>query len=400
MAIESRYPLKVLEEVEPFPPIQNTASPYLSEAAMHIDQANQLQGYGYLVDGVGAFTYLGTVVGTAADYEAFGGGGVAVANSETPYADLAAMFADQGAQEVGRLYVVTDKGHFEYLGTTLGNLTDYRSVRDGKDIILRSDNTSSSLKFLDNLTVDNLGFFMRYNAASNFFEIGSADSETTEVIIAKIDRGKADWEFQDRIQILKPGRGVNFLTPSATELDGNAFANKYELRVNEGGVIELWTIDSTGGLDALVWSSETSSGLDLRASNLAEDLSIGEQSNIKGKLQILSGYELLTSSNLNETIPYENGDFPADQDINSYFTQSFSALDGNPLTYTIRGCSLFSEKVIKITNKSSDTLTITSINTNNELWDKKIESNSLTIPSGNSIELYSDSYNWVVRNRY
>ena len=62
MAINSRYPLKVLQEVAPFPPIQNTANPYLTEAAMHADQANQLEGYGYFVDGVGAFTYLGTVV--------------------------------------------------------------------------------------------------------------------------------------------------------------------------------------------------------------------------------------------------------------------------------------------------------------------------------------------------
>ena len=60
-----------MQEVEPFPPIQNTGNPYLTEAAMHADQANQLQGYGYLVDGVGAFTYLGTVAGTDADYEGF-----------------------------------------------------------------------------------------------------------------------------------------------------------------------------------------------------------------------------------------------------------------------------------------------------------------------------------------
>ena len=72
--IYSKYPLKVLQEVAPFPPIQNTASPYIDEAAMHADQANQLEGYGYLVDGVGAFTYLGTVAGTAADYKGFGGG--------------------------------------------------------------------------------------------------------------------------------------------------------------------------------------------------------------------------------------------------------------------------------------------------------------------------------------
>jgi len=72
MGINSRYKLKTGEEVAYFPPIQNTASPYLTEAAMYADQANQLEGYGYLVDGVGAFTYLGTVAGTAADYEGFG----------------------------------------------------------------------------------------------------------------------------------------------------------------------------------------------------------------------------------------------------------------------------------------------------------------------------------------
>jgi len=72
--MDSRYKLKTGEEVAYFPPIQNTANPYATEAAMHIDQANQLEGYGYLVDGFGAFTYLGTVAGTAADYEAFGGG--------------------------------------------------------------------------------------------------------------------------------------------------------------------------------------------------------------------------------------------------------------------------------------------------------------------------------------
>ena len=69
MAIDSRYKLKTGEEVAYFPPIQNTDNPYLTEAAMHLDQANQLEGYGYLVDGIGAFIYLGTLAGTAADYE-------------------------------------------------------------------------------------------------------------------------------------------------------------------------------------------------------------------------------------------------------------------------------------------------------------------------------------------
>ena len=78
MAIDSRYKLNTGAEVAYFPPIQNTANPYTTEAAMYADQANQLQGYGYLVDGVGAFTYLGTSAGTAADYKGFGGSSIGV----------------------------------------------------------------------------------------------------------------------------------------------------------------------------------------------------------------------------------------------------------------------------------------------------------------------------------
>ena len=183
MGIISKYPLKVMQEVEPFPPIQNTASPYATEAAMYADQANQLEGYGYLVDGAGAFTYLGTVAGTAADYEPF-------------------------------------------------------SNKYSKDIILRSANTSSSIKFLDSLTNDTLGFFMRYNAANNFFEIGSNDG-AGDVIVAKIDRGKTDWEFQDRIQILKKGRGISLIGNSGSETDGNQELFKYEVTVEDGGVLNL-----------------------------------------------------------------------------------------------------------------------------------------------------------------
>ena len=55
-----------------FPPIQNTANPYLTEAAMYADQVNQLQGYIYYVTSLGHFEYLGTTGGTSADYRIIG----------------------------------------------------------------------------------------------------------------------------------------------------------------------------------------------------------------------------------------------------------------------------------------------------------------------------------------
>ena len=206
--IYSKYPLKVGQEVEPFPPIQNTANPYATEAAMHLDQSNQLEGYGYLVDGVGAFTYLGTVAGSSVDY--------------TPFIPT-------------------------------------------KDISLRSDNTASTIYFYDNLTVDTLYAFIRYNASSNYLEFGSEDGNG-EVVSAQIDRGKQEWEFKSNIIINKPGRGV---TMFASE---NA---RYEIRTNNVGVLELWTVSSTGNLETLVWSSVntpaglTKTGTSLDLSNIS-----------------------------------------------------------------------------------------------------------------------------------
>jgi hypothetical protein len=114
-----------------------------------------------------------------------------------------------------------------------------------KDITLRSPNTSSTLYFYDKLTVDTLYAFIRYNAASNYLEFGSNDG-LGDVVSAQIDRGKTDWEFKNYIIINKPGRGIRMYSPGDT---------RYEIRTNDGGVLELWTIDGSGNLGTLVWSS-------------------------------------------------------------------------------------------------------------------------------------------------
>lgn len=145
------------------------------------------------------------------------------------------------------------KGLFDKLEDVLDIDEMINAVRN---ITLRNNgDISSGLYIYDNPTTETLYQFVRYNAASNFVEFGSNDGDG-EVISAKVDRGKPDWEFQDRIQIMKPGRGVSFLTPSATNLDGNSSADKYELIVNEGGVLELYNLDNTS-LASLVWSSSS-----------------------------------------------------------------------------------------------------------------------------------------------
>jgi hypothetical protein len=126
-----------------------------------------------------------------------------------------------------------------------------------RNITMRNNGEiSSGLYFYDNPDTETLYQFIRYNASTNFIEIGSNDGQG-EVISAKVDRGKKDWEFQDSIQILKAGRGVRFATPSFTG-DGNSNSNKFELRVDDGGVLELYSLD-INNLNALIWSSKSSS---------------------------------------------------------------------------------------------------------------------------------------------
>jgi len=141
--------------------------------------------------------------------------------------------------------LVDGVGAFTYLGTVAGTAADYTPFMPTKDITLRSNNTSSTLYFYDSLTSISLYAFMRYNASNNFFEFGSNDG-SGERISARIDRGKRDWEFQDRIQIKKLGRGVTMYTPGGLV---------YEIRTNDGGVLELWSVGSIGNLQTLVWSS-------------------------------------------------------------------------------------------------------------------------------------------------
>ena len=143
MSIKTRYKLKTGEEVAYFPPIQNTANPYLTEAAMHADQANQLEGYGYLVDGVGAFTYLGTVAGTAADYEGFGGGSGLDLRASNLAADLST--AEQDALKAKMNIVAASKESFVVAANfkwTSGSNNNW-SIFNGNGISLYSTLTTN-----------------------------------------------------------------------------------------------------------------------------------------------------------------------------------------------------------------------------------------------------------------
>jgi len=139
-------------------------------------------------------------------------------------------------------------------------------------------------------------------------------------------------------------------------------------------------------------------GLDVRASNLASDLTTTEQDGIKTKFNILNGREFVVGSNIDVSVPFINGDFPI-ENIDNYYTQTISIYGSLALTCTIKAAN-FDGKILKFTNTSTQTLTLNSINTNTELWEKGASSNSITLLSGDSLEMFNDGDKWRVRNRY
>jgi len=170
--IYSKYPLKVLQEVAPFPPIQNTANPYLTEAAMHADQANQLEGYGYLVDGVGAFTYLGTVAGTAADYVPFGGKTVFSASDSKPFISTWNVIA----------------GTAVYLPLGDGSYTNIIKI-DWGDGVLESNNTSDAQH-----TYSTSGSYdIKIYGTLNYFKSSGTGYVSRSLITAIVQWGDIEW---------------------------------------------------------------------------------------------------------------------------------------------------------------------------------------------------------------
>ena len=348
MAIYSRYKLKTGEEVDYFPPIQNTDNPYATEAAMYADQANQLQGYGYLVTGVGAFTYLGTVAETAADYEGniVVSSGTAVertrkeVSATTQYTLIAADFTDfyldftaNGGQTISLILnagVMPDNGELRAISS--GNNFIVPTVGTGTVIFIKPD--SANLK-----TVPFAWFGIVKATAADTYSVngslesnvvaGSSDiptlqqvteagSTTTEPII--INNGGGGVLKLGTATILGSG-GQLVLSANSTFGVSLDSLNTSRFRVRDGK-IEINTVSQGSTANrvnlntALITSERIQQfpdksgtlaliddiGLDLRASNLAGDLSTAEKDGIKTKLDFIAKTKTGTSLDLSNVV--------------------------------------------------------------------------------------------------
>lgn len=115
-----------------------------------------------------------------------GGGGLVKPISET-YADVATLIADQGNQEEDEWYMVTDAstdttvttgwGIYRYLGTTIGDLTDYQKVLEQESLDVVINDASSSVK----------GIMKKYSTLSGGETDGAPDVATVKAAIDAIN---------------------------------------------------------------------------------------------------------------------------------------------------------------------------------------------------------------------
>ena len=153
------------------PPVDDT---YADLATMFADQGNQTTDYFYYVTGSTAhYQYLGTTVGDITDYNEVSSSGESnIPPMHIAYANFAAMIADQSSQLTSYFYYVTQsQTYYEYLGTTVGDITDYRGggvLEDKWKIFLSVLDTIPSvgqvvgLELTADKDYDLINFFLEY----------------------------------------------------------------------------------------------------------------------------------------------------------------------------------------------------------------------------------------------
>jgi hypothetical protein len=114
-------------------PVENS---YPSTVELFADQVNQTSSFfQYIIDTDTYYEYLGTTVGDITDYRELTSTETTLLKGKQTkpvhkiYANAAALYAEQKKQIKSFLYRTSDNDfHFEYLGTTNGNATDYKQI--------------------------------------------------------------------------------------------------------------------------------------------------------------------------------------------------------------------------------------------------------------------------------
>jgi hypothetical protein len=125
-------------------PVENQ---YFDNTAMFADQINQTTSYiQYVANTDTYYEYLGTTVGNLTDYRELTADETTIINGKRTkpvhkiYINAAAMYADQKKQINGFLYRTSDDDqHYEYLGTFNGDATDYKPFGAASSGIITQD---------------------------------------------------------------------------------------------------------------------------------------------------------------------------------------------------------------------------------------------------------------------
>ena len=147
-------------------PVENS---YVNSAAMFADQVNQTTNYfQYVIDIDTYYEYLGTTVGDITDYRELTADEVTIiqVRGNTPvdgnYTDAATMYADQNKQKTGYIYRVnTDDSYYEYLGTRNGDATDYKQIGGGAGSL--TQDTGTTITFTEDTVYNGSSYLLAGN---------------------------------------------------------------------------------------------------------------------------------------------------------------------------------------------------------------------------------------------
>lgn len=339
------------------PNTQPVANSYADTTALIAAQGSQVTGYFYKA-GTALYYYLGTTVGDITDYyEVTGTPATPTPPVAAVYADTAAMFAAQGSQITNYLYQA-GTAFYRYKGTTVGDITDYVEVGGAT------------------ISQELLGGFYRFDTATGAADPGSGKlrfnagtaAATTAIYIDPLTDGATD--ISNYIKSLKTG-DVIYIQNKDTA------ANWVRFRLTADAV------DSTGYYTLAVAAVDGSGTM---PGNNEKLLVLFDLQNRNGLVQSVTG-DGVGGTSENPTITQ----YPADVTTNTIdwtAPKTFGSF-ASPITGTLTESNTNAKRVVQVIFYSGASFTAPSAN-----W--KLSANSADYATSGVniiyVEYFSDTY--------
>ena len=163
----------------------------------------------------------------------------------TDYADFPTLYADQGNQTLNYIYYVTGEGYYQYLGTTAGNINDYRKVYKDSEVVKSVNGQTPDVN--GDVTVSGSETLSRQTAITANTTLNGAETygiskytpiDSNSDLVLTLDKGThAVGQIHN---FRKNGNGqVKFLRGMNVRLEGKRNIDNEHILINKGNFASL-----------------------------------------------------------------------------------------------------------------------------------------------------------------